>query len=373
MVDSFSGRRFMSIEKMRVWMDETALDVSPRKLAFLGAFLPRRCRSSGVITRLCNAIAAEFGDHECLEVAVSDVQRRYSYPSRVRFEIAQADSNTYRAAADFLNLNDVDLVCIQYDFEIFDGEAGVYLLSFVKALKMPVVCAFYAMPFFPGAAQRQVIDALARLSSGVLVYEQQAGDFLPAQFDIPAEKVMQIRIPGGDARSPDGPAEDHPAWREMARRVMGGLQLGWQAAVRQKAAQLGGVNSIPVTGSDGKGSGATGGEKLPVLKLDHFLRMTDETGMLKASVLSLPDYRQGYTTADNARALMFSLLLEQVGEGPFIPIEMQASRHLAFLWNAFNAERGRFRGALSYQRDWQDEVGSEDTHGRLTARCTRVC
>jgi len=115
---------------------------------------------------------------------------------------------------------------------------------------------------------------------------------------------------------------------------------------------------IPLTGS-----ATNSGEALPALKLDHFLRLNDETGMLKASRLGLPDYRQGYTTADNARALMFSLLLEQVGEGPFIPIETQASRHLAFLLNAYNLDRGRFRDALSYKRDWLDEEGSEDTHG----------
>jgi hypothetical protein len=99
------------------------------------------------------------------------------------------------------------------------------------------------------------------------------------------------------------------------------------------------------------------------MKLDHYLRMTDETGILQSAVLALPDYRQGYTTADNARALIFSLLLEQAGEGPFIPIEMQAARHLAFLLSAFNPEHGRFRGAMSYQRAWLDEEGSEETHG----------
>ncbi len=35
-----------------------------------------------------------------------------------------------------------------------------------------------------------------------------------------------------------------------------------------------------------------------------------------------------------------------------------ASRYLAFLWHAFNTEKGRFRNELSYERRWLEEVGS---------------
>jgi hypothetical protein len=37
---------------------------------------------------------------------------------------------------------------------------------------------------------------------------------------------------------------------------------------------------------------------------------------------------------------------------------------MAFLWLAFNHERGRFRNFLGYDRKWLEEVGSEDSHGR---------
>ncbi len=141
--------------------------------------------------------------------------------------------------------------------------------------------------------------------------------------------------------------------RRTVRQLMGSMQSALRSATRQAVLQ----NVIPVTGGD------TAEGALPPLKLDHFLRMTDETGILKASLLSLPDYQQGYTTADNARALMFSQLLEQSGQGPFIPIELQASRQLAFLLNAFNPKNGHFRGILDYKRNWQDDQGTEDTHG----------
>ena len=41
-----------------------------------------------------------------------------------------------------------------------------------------------------------------------------------------------------------------------------------------------------------------------------------------------------------------------------------ASRYLAFLWLAFNSANGRFRNFLSYERQWQEAQGSEDSHGR---------
>jgi hypothetical protein len=46
--------------------------------------------------------------------------------------------------------------------------------------------------------------------------------------------------------------------------------------------------------------------ELPPLKLDHMRRLTDETGMLQHAIFTVPNYREGYCTDDNARALMVS-------------------------------------------------------------------
>ncbi|HEX8992274.1 MAG TPA: glycosyltransferase family 4 protein, partial [Anaerolineales bacterium] len=75
-----------------------------------------------------------------------------------------------------------------------------------------------------------------------------------------------------------------------------------------------------------------GPAELPPLNLRHLQRMTDHTGILQHAVFSIPNYQEGYTTDDNARALIVSILLEQLGEkkGPEL-----GSRYLAFLWYAF--------------------------------------
>ena len=101
--------------------------------------------------------------------------------------------------------------------------------------------------------------------------------------------------------------------------------------------------------------------ELPPLKLDHLRHMTDETGMLQHAIFTVPNYREGYTTDDNARALMVSALLEELGNGEALEL---ASRYLAFIWYAFNAETGRFRNFMDYQRHWLEDGGSDDSHGR---------
>lgn len=101
--------------------------------------------------------------------------------------------------------------------------------------------------------------------------------------------------------------------------------------------------------------------ELPPLKLDHLRHMADETGMLQHAIFTVPNYHQGYSTDDNARALMVSTLLEELGSGEALEL---ASRYLAFVWYAFNSETGRFRNFMDYQRHWLEDSGSNDCHGR---------
>jgi glycosyltransferase involved in cell wall biosynthesis len=105
-------------------------------------------------------------------------------------------------------------------------------------------------------------------------------------------------------------------------------------------------------------------DRLPAIKLDHLYRMTDHTGLLQHAVFSVPNYREGYTTDDNARALIVAVLMEQLGMTAVSESAKLASCYLAFLWHAFNPANGRFRNFLSYERQWHEDVGSEDSHGR---------
>jgi hypothetical protein len=104
---------------------------------------------------------------------------------------------------------------------------------------------------------------------------------------------------------------------------------------------------------------------LPKLNPGHLLNMTDDTGMLQHAIFSVPNTREGYTTDDNARALITSILLDRnetlPGEHDYPAL---SHRYLSFLWLAFHSDTGRFRNFLAYDRKWLEEIGSDDSHGR---------
>jgi hypothetical protein len=113
-------------------------------------------------------------------------------------------------------------------------------------------------------------------------------------------------------------------------------------------------------------------DETPVLKLDHLERMSDGTGMYQHAVFSVPNYNEGYTTDDNARALIVSVQLEEATglvkteaeHRSLLRVQELGNRYLAFLWHAFNQEEKRFRNFMDYNRNWLEEIGSEDSHGR---------
>jgi glycosyltransferase involved in cell wall biosynthesis len=111
---------------------------------------------------------------------------------------------------------------------------------------------------------------------------------------------------------------------------------------------------------------------LPALKLNHLHRLTDDVGMFQHSIFTIPNYGEGYTTDDNARALVFTVSRSQVmrlktgnrGAAPSKSSINLSSRYLSFLEHAFNPANGRFRNFLSFDRRWSENEGSEDCHGR---------
>src|SRR5438876_4877063 len=87
---------------------------SCRTIAMLGNHAPRQCGIATFTTDLSDALAREFSDIDCFVLAMNDAGRRHAYPERVRFEIAENDVVSYRRAADFLNVNTVDVACVQH-------------------------------------------------------------------------------------------------------------------------------------------------------------------------------------------------------------------------------------------------------------------
>jgi len=102
---------------------------------------------------------------------------------------------------------------------------------------------------------------------------------------------------------------------------------------------------------------------LPGWRLDHLIRMTDSAGMYQHATFTLPNFSEGYCTDDNARALLLTVMLEQLGLGT-PQVGRLATTYAAFLNYAFDPKTGRFRNFMSFDRRWLEEVGSDDSHGR---------
>jgi len=503
----------------------------PTRIAFVGNYLPRECGIATFTTDLCTALATEYGEGRLFAIPVNDPESSYAYPERVRLELEQEDPISYERAAEFLNFNGNDLVCLQHEYGIYGGLAGRHILTFMRKLRMPVVTTLHTVLWNPDSNQRMVLEEVARLSDRLVVMSEQAARCLREVYAVPNDKIdiiphgvpdFQFMDPnyfkdrfGTEGKSvlltfgllsPNKgienviralPAilEKHPnvvyvvsgathphIRRREGERYRDGLrklaeQLGVASQVifnnrfvsaeelvelvstadiyitpyRQEAQAVSGTLAIALGAgkavvstpywhakellADERGmivpfenpdaiaeavlrlldndaerhamrkraylhsretiwpktarkymasfqrarfertlqpkaarkddAAANAVESLPVLNTAHMLNMTDDTGILQHAIFSLPNTSEGYTTDDNARALIVSTLLDEypahAGTRDYPNL---SHRYLAFLWLAFNTDTGRFRNFLGYDRKWLEDVGSEDSHGR---------
>jgi len=498
-----------------------------KRIAFVGNYLPRQCGIATFTTDLCEAIASEYKSVSCMAVPVNDIEAGYDYPARVRFVLTEQDIDSYRRAADFLNINNVHVVNLQHEYGIFGGRAGSHILALLRDLRMPVVTTLHTILNKPNPDQLQVLQEIAGLSDRVVVMSERSRDFLQDVYLVPSQKIDLIphgipdvpfvdpsfhkdlfgvegkiviltfgllspnkgienvisALPAILARHPNvvfmvlGATHPHilrtdgesyrlalqrlaqqkgvegsvifynqfvaleelvkfissadiyvtpylepeqsvsgtlaytlgagkalistPYWyaeemladergvlipfrdpEALAREVIGLLDGEARRHAMRKRAYLFGRDMIwPQVAHRYMESFERARaerhqlaqadfvvkpldkrpQELPPLKLDHLRHMTDETGILQHAVFTIPNYREGYTTDDNARALLVSVLLEELGEKKAVEL---ATRYLAFVWYAYNQETKAFRNFMDYQRNWLEESGSDDSHGR---------
>ena len=506
----------------------------PSRIAVIGNYLPRHCGIATFTTDLCSAISAEYGTARLLALPVNDTEEGYDYPARVRWSLAQDDVTSYQEVAEFLNFNNIDMVCLQHEYGIFGGPAGSHILHLLRALKMPVVTTLHTVLREPDPNQLMVMEEISELSDRLIVMNQLSSQFLQEIFKVPGSKIDMVPhgvpdLPFLDPNfykdrfgvegkavlltfgllSPNKGIENviqalpqilsrhsnvayivagatHPhilrregdkyraslqalakeiglesqvifhnrfvspeemvefigaadiyitPYRHEAQVVSGTLAyaLGagkaiistpyWHAiellddrrgalvpfqnpdAIAQKTIELldtpairhamrkraylfaremvwkrvaqGYMESFARVRSDRMESPRVqfsarmthkSLDQLPELKPNHLNQMTDDTGMLQHSIFTIPNRREGYTTDDNARALILAVLQEHWDKDRFgkadLPSANSAGLYLSFLEHAFNPAKGRFKNFLRYDRRWNEPVGSEDCHGR---------
>jgi len=506
----------------------------PSRIAVIGNYLPRQCGIATFTTDLCTAISAECGTARLFALPVNDTEEGYDYPERVRWSLTQDEVKSYQDAAEFLNFNNIDMVCLQHEYGIFGGPAGSHILHLLRGLKIPVVTTLHTVLREPDPNQRMVMEEIAELSDRLIVMSQLSSQFLQEIFKVPGSKIDIIphgvpdlpfldpnffkdrfgvegkavlltfgllspnkgienviqalpqilskhsnvayivagathphilRREGDKYRaslqalakemgvelqvifhdrfvSPEEMAEFIGAadiyitpYRFEAQVVSGTLAyaLGagkaiistpyWHAiellddrrgalvpfqnpvAIAQKTIELldtpalrhamrkrayifaremvwkrvaqGYMESFARVRNDRmenprvQFSAAVAPKaygRLPELKLDHVNRLTDDTGIFQHAIFTIPNRAEGHTTDDNARALIFAVLLAQISDDRLAKANAVttsfSSRYLSFMEHAFDQTKGRFRNFLSYDRRWSEAEGSEDCHGR---------
>jgi glycosyltransferase involved in cell wall biosynthesis len=163
-----------------------------RKIAFVGDHLPRKCGIATFTSDLLAAVRSAHPQSQCLAISVNDIPGGYEYPDVVRFEIEERDLSSYLRAADFLNISNVDIVCLQHEFGIFGGPAGGHILALLRELRMPVVTTLHTLLRKPIVEQRRVMEGLISLSTRLVVMAERGRQMLQDIYQAPPTKIDLI-------------------------------------------------------------------------------------------------------------------------------------------------------------------------------------
>jgi len=159
------------------------------RIAVLGNYLPRKCGIATFTTDLSEAIALNHPELECMVIPVNDTTEGYNYPDRARFEIFENDLSSYQHAADFLNINQVNIVCLQHEFGIYGGPAGSHILTLLRALHMPIVTVLHTILRDPNPDQRKVMEGLIEFSDRLVVMSEMGAEILSDAYDVPTNQI----------------------------------------------------------------------------------------------------------------------------------------------------------------------------------------
>lgn len=172
-------------------------------IAIVGNHPPRMCGIATFTQDVRRALIAARPGLVADVYAMDEPGSLHCYPSEVVGQIAQNDLADYRAAARRINESGAEIVCVQHEYGIFGGPAGVHLLQLLDRVDMPVVVTLHTVLENPSVDQRAVIEGLARRASRLIVMAEKGRRMLEDVHGIAAAKIMVV--PHG---VPDRPLAD---------------------------------------------------------------------------------------------------------------------------------------------------------------------
>ena len=163
-----------------------------KSIALIGCYLPRHCGIATFTADLASAILANSPKIDCSVVAMNDRAQGYEYPDEVRFQIGQNNLSEYRLAADFLNVRNPAVVCLQHEYGIFGGQRGSFIIELAQNLKSPLFTTLHTVLREPSPIERKIIMQLSKLSAGLIVMSEHAAGFLRDIYRVPESKITLI-------------------------------------------------------------------------------------------------------------------------------------------------------------------------------------
>ncbi len=165
----------------------------PRALqsaCFVGNHVPRKCGIATFTSDLAEAVRKQ--GMPSTVVALNDPGSTYEYPADVVYQIPEKRVSSYRAAADYLNLQECSVVCLQHEYGIFGGPAGSHVLQLLSNLRMPLVTTLHTLLEEPSKEQFEVLEQITQLSQRVIVMTEKARSILLKQTKVDPGRVDLI-------------------------------------------------------------------------------------------------------------------------------------------------------------------------------------
>jgi glycosyltransferase involved in cell wall biosynthesis len=160
---------------------------------FISTYPPREC---GIATFTCDLRQAicelRPGSMQASVIAISNAPVGHEHPPEVVFEIRQDQLNDYSLAAEYINLSNADVVCLQHEFGIFGGPAGNYIADMLEGLRKPVITTLHTVLSNPPPEYRESLIQVASASDHLVVMNGKAVPILGEVYGVTDEKVSLI-------------------------------------------------------------------------------------------------------------------------------------------------------------------------------------
>jgi len=157
------------------------------QVAIVSSVLPRRCGIATFSSNLSRSIGYILGREATSYVAMND-NESYEYLPRVIYQIEKDNPEDYKTVAASLNDSAMDVVSLQFEYGLFGGNDGNYIVEFLSRLNKPVVTTLHTVLEKPSEGQYKTLVEVAAFSKAVIVMNKLALRILTDVYDIPDRK-----------------------------------------------------------------------------------------------------------------------------------------------------------------------------------------